>query len=147
VDEEVNRARLESGAVPDRFHRLRQPLGVTSFGINQIVLEPGQRLRIHRHHRQEEVYLVLAGTLTLLVEAEEQRVETGELVRIGPNVRRQLVNRGPERLSLLALGGHGEHEGRDAEAFPSWEQSQGEPPQSVPLPDDLPAGETEPRGT
>ena len=51
---------------------LRRALGVTSFGINQMVLEPRQRGRIHRHARQEEVYLVLEGTLTLLVEGEEQ---------------------------------------------------------------------------
>ena len=50
----------------ERFERLRQQLGVSTFGLNQIVLQPGQRGRIHRHARQEEVYLVLDGTLTLL---------------------------------------------------------------------------------
>lgn len=54
-----------AGAAPERFHRLRKPLGVTSFGINQMVLEPGQRMRIHLHEQQEEVYLVLAGRLTI----------------------------------------------------------------------------------
>ena len=49
----------------NRFVRLRAELGVTSFGLNQIVLHPGQRGRIHAHERQEEVYLVLEGTLTL----------------------------------------------------------------------------------
>ena len=89
----------------ERFVSLRRALGVTSFGINQMVLEPRQRGRIHRHERQEEVYLVLEGTLTLLVEGEEQALERGELVRVAPAVRRQLVNRGPERLVMLALGG------------------------------------------
>ena len=37
---------------------------------------------------------------------------------------------------LLALGGAGEHIGRDGEAFESWEQEQGAPPQEVPLPAD-----------
>ena len=91
----------------ERFVSLRRALGVTSFGINQMVLEPRQRGRIHRHERQEEVYLVLEGTLTLLVEGEEQVARRGELVRVAPEVRRQLVNRGPERLVLLALGGDG----------------------------------------
>jgi uncharacterized cupin superfamily protein len=31
--------------------------GVTTWGINQLLLEPGPRMRIHRHHRQEEVDL------------------------------------------------------------------------------------------
>jgi mannose-6-phosphate isomerase-like protein (cupin superfamily) len=123
----------------DRFVSLRRALGVTSFGINQLVLEARQRGRIHRHQRQEEVYLVLEGTLTLVVEGDEQTVERGELVRVAPEVRRQLVNRGPERLVMVALGGDGEHTGRDGEAFASWDDEKGAPPQEIALPDDLPA--------
>jgi mannose-6-phosphate isomerase-like protein (cupin superfamily) len=130
------RTRLDPDA-GERFVALRRRLGVTSFGLNQIVLESGQRGRIHRHARQEEVYLVLEGTLTLLVEGEETALERGELVRVAPNLRRQLVNGGTERLVLLALGGDGEHVGRDGEAFTSWEDAHGAPPQEVPLPPDL----------
>ena len=55
----------------------------------------------------------------------------------GP-VRRQLVNRGAERVVLIALGGAGEHDSRDALAWNSWdEEGPGHPPQDVPLPDDL----------
>jgi uncharacterized cupin superfamily protein len=43
----------------DRFQSLRRPLGVHSFGMNLIVLQPRQRLRVHAHEQQEEVYLVL----------------------------------------------------------------------------------------
>jgi mannose-6-phosphate isomerase-like protein (cupin superfamily) len=123
----------------ERFISLRRALGVTSFGINQLVLEPRQRGRIHRHERQEEVYFVLEGTLTLVVEGEEEAVGPGELVRVAPQVRRQLVNRGPERLVMVALGGDGEHTGRDGEAFTDWGAADGAPPQDVPLPEDLPA--------
>ncbi len=131
------RLELDSDA---RFVRLRQQLGVTSFGLNLIVLAPGQRGRIHRHRRQEEVYAVLDGTLSLLVEGEEHTLERGALVRVGPEVRRQLVNRGPDRLALLALGGAEPHEGRDGEAFASWDDTEARPPQETPLPPDLPEG-------
>jgi hypothetical protein len=57
---------------------------------------------------------------------------------VAPDLRRQLVNRGPERLVLLALGGDGSHQGRDGEAFASWEDARGAPPQEVPLPPDIP---------
>ncbi len=120
---------------------LRRALGVTAFGMNLIVLQPGQRGRIHRHERQEEVYLVLEGTLTLLIEQEESLLERGELVRVAPDLRRQLVNRSQGRLVLLALGGAGEHAGRDGVAFTSWDSGQGAPPQEVPLPPDLPPTE------
>jgi mannose-6-phosphate isomerase-like protein (cupin superfamily) len=137
VESGIARTRLEPEA-DERFVPLRRRLGVSSFGLNQIVLAPRERGRIHRHARQEEVYLVLEGTLTLLVESEESVLERGELVRVAPDLRRQLVNRGPERLVLLALGGDGEHVGRDGEAFASWEDERGAPPQEVPMPPDLP---------
>jgi uncharacterized cupin superfamily protein len=136
----ISRTRLHPDP-GERFVPLRRELGVSTFGLNQMVLEPGQRGRIHRHTRQEEVYLVLEGTLTLLVEGEAHELQAGELVRVGPEVRRQLVNRHRTRLVLLALGGAHEHEGRDGEAFASWEATEAARPQETPLPDDLPAGE------
>src|SRR3954451_20359951 len=85
----------------ERFTALRRALGVTTFGMNLIVLQPRERGRIHRHAHQEEVYLVLEGTLTLLVEDEETTLQRGEVIRVAPDLRRQLVNRGPERLAIL----------------------------------------------
>jgi uncharacterized cupin superfamily protein len=107
-------ARLDPDGADQRFQRLRGAIGVTSFGINLIVLEPGQRGRVHRHG-------------------------PWELVRVGPEVRRQLVNRGSRRLVLLALGGRGEHAGRDGIAWADWDEAgDGRPPQEVPLPEDEP---------
>src|SRR3954453_7154224 len=126
--------RLEHG-LDERFQRLRRELGVSTFGLNLILLKPGQRGRIHRHQRQEEVYLVLEGTLELVIEREPHTLETGELARVGPDVRRQLVNRSPQRLAVLAIGGANDHEGRDGVAFASWEDSQGGSPADLPLPD------------
>ena len=116
MEDGTTRARLQPDA-ENRFVRMRAELGVTSFGLNQIVLHAGQRGRIHAHARQEEVYLVLEGTLSLFVEGEEATLERGELIRVAPLVKRQLVNRGPGPLHLLAIGGAGEHEGRDGLAF------------------------------
>jgi uncharacterized cupin superfamily protein len=125
----------------ERFVLLRRQLGVGSFGINLIALQPRQRGRIHAHERQEEVYLVLEGELTLLLDGgASHTLRAGELVRVGPATRRQLVNAGGERLVLLALGGAGEHHGRDGRAWESWEEGgAGRAPQEVPLPEDLPA--------
>jgi uncharacterized cupin superfamily protein len=124
----------------DRFQTLRAALGATSLGINLIRLQPGQRGRIHRHERQEEVYVVLQGTLTLMVERESHEVQQGQAARVAPEERRQIVNASSGPLVLLALGAAGDHPGRDGEAFESWDDQQGRPPQEVPLPADLPAG-------
>jgi uncharacterized cupin superfamily protein len=138
VNSGVTLAKLDPDAHEQRFRRLRRDLGVTSFGINLLVMEPRQRSRIHRHEHQEEVYLVIAGELTLLVDGgDEHTLGVGDLARVAPDVRRQLVNRGDTRLELLALGGHGEHEGRDGRAYHSWdEQGEGHSPADVPFPDD-----------
>jgi mannose-6-phosphate isomerase-like protein (cupin superfamily) len=140
MEDGTARARLQDDA-ENRFIRLRAERGVTSFGLNQIVLHPGQRGRIHGHARQEEVYVVLAGTLSLVVEGEETTLERGDLIRVAPDVRRQLVNRGPGDLHLLAIGGAGEHEGRDGRAYSAWDDTEPVSPQEMPMPEDLPASE------
>jgi uncharacterized cupin superfamily protein len=124
----------------ERFQSLRRELGVGSFGINLIRLPPRARGRIHAHEQQEEVYLVLEGELTLVVEGEDHLLGRGAVARVGPAVRRQLVNRGSEQVALLALGGAGDHVGRDGKAWETWDEGgPGRPPQDVPLAPDLPA--------
>jgi mannose-6-phosphate isomerase-like protein (cupin superfamily) len=140
VTEGVSFARLDFDT-PDRFQTLRRELGVTTFGFNFIVLQPGQRGRIHHHAHQEEVYVVLQGRLTLVIEGEERDLDEGGVVRVAPDVRRQLVNRGPGRVAVLAMGSAHAHEGRDGIAYATWDTAVGSPPQETPLPDDLPAAD------
>jgi mannose-6-phosphate isomerase-like protein (cupin superfamily) len=122
----------------DRFQWLRRELGLSTFGLSLMRLRPGQRGRIHRHLHQEEAYLVLEGTLTLLVENEPRELGKGDLARVAPEVRRQLVNRGAEPLLLIALGGAHPHESRDGRAYESWdEEGEGRPSQEVAYPDDV----------
>jgi mannose-6-phosphate isomerase-like protein (cupin superfamily) len=122
----------------DRFVPLRRELGVSTFGLNQIVLQPGERGRIHVHERQEEVFIVLEGTLTLLVDGTPHDLPVGRVVRVAPEVRRQLANYGPDRAIVLALGGALPHDGRDGLAFADWDAAEGAPPQDVPVPEDIP---------
>lgn len=136
MEDGTSRSKLDPDTT-ERFVTLRRQLRVSSFGLNQISMQPGERGRIHRHERQEEVYLVLEGTLTLMVEGEATELAAGDLMRVAPALKRQLVNRGPGRVVMIALGGEGEHHGRDAEAFESWEQEAGAPPQEVPPAADL----------
>jgi mannose-6-phosphate isomerase-like protein (cupin superfamily) len=140
MEEGTARTRLDPD-IGERFLPLRRQLGVSSFGMNQIVLQPGQRGRIHRHARQEEVYLVLEGTLSIFLEGEEAELASGELLRVAPDVRRQLVNYGPDRVVLLAVGGAADHQGRDAEAFGAWSDEDPTSPQELAMPPDLEPGE------
>ena len=125
---------LEAG---ERFVALRRQLGVESFGLNLMLLEPGQRGRVHRHQRQEEVYIVLAGTLTLELDGGEvHTLQPHDTARVGPETRRRLSNRGDTRVALIALGGAEPHVGRDGLAYTDWGDTEGKPPQEVALPPD-----------
>ncbi len=137
MQEGVSFAKLDLDA-GERFVRLRADLGIESFGLNLLLLEPGQGSRIHRHERQEEAYVVLAGTLTLELDGGEVHTLTyGDVARVAPDVRRQLSNRGAERLALLAMGGAEPHEGRDGVAYLGWDDTEGKAPKDVPLPEGL----------
>jgi uncharacterized cupin superfamily protein len=137
MEEGFTRARLDRDS-DDRLIPVRRVLGVSTFGANLIALEPGQRQRIHRHRVQEEAYIVLEGTLTVVIEREEHELEPFDAMRVAPAMRRQLVNRGSERVLVIALGGSAEHQGRDGEAFASWDDVESRPPADLPMPPDLP---------
>jgi mannose-6-phosphate isomerase-like protein (cupin superfamily) len=138
MDTGISTTQLQPDA-QERFVSLRRELGVSTFGINQIILQPGERGRIHRHERQEEVYLVIEGILTLYIEGQPTDIPAGGLVRVAPEVRRQITNLGPARTLLVALGGAVPHDGRDGVAFADWQDQAGAAPQDIPLPEDLPA--------
>ena len=128
----------------ERFVSLRRPLEVSGMGMNLIILAPGQRGRVHDHERQEEVYLVWEGTLTLIVEGEAHDLGARRARRVGPGVRRQIVNRGPERcLDRGARRDAGRARGprRPRLGVVGRHRSPARPPQDVPLPDDLPESE------
>ncbi len=142
MEDGITRTRLHREG-EERFQRLRAELGVTAFGLNLMRLRPGQRGRIHAHERQEEVYVVLEGLLTVLVgagapEPEAHALGPDDALRVAPAVRRQLVNDTGEPVVLLAIGGAQPHEGRDGVAFPDWTAAEGVPPAEAPLPPDLP---------
>jgi mannose-6-phosphate isomerase-like protein (cupin superfamily) len=139
ADPDVTYARLNPD-FGERFQPLRRELDLGTFGLNLITMRPRERGRIHAHERQHEVYIVLEGRLTLMLEGTERVLGPWEAARVGPTVRRQLVNAGRERLILLAIGAAGEHQGRDGCAWTSWdERGEGRAPQEIPLPEDLPA--------
>jgi uncharacterized cupin superfamily protein len=137
VEQGVTRVHADV-ASRERFTSLRRALGVTTFGLNLMSLEPGQRGRIHRHEQQEEVYLVLEGAIRVTVEREPYDLGPFDALRVAPELRREVANPFSERAVLLALGGAHEHEGRDGRAFASWDDMLPRLPSELPLPADVP---------
>lgn len=58
----------------------------------------------HLQDGQEEVYVVLRGTVLLQEGGREHKPAPGDLVRVPPEVRRKLVTQS-EGATVLALGG------------------------------------------
>lgn len=94
-------------AIPGiRFRAARQAIGVSAWGMNVLDFAPnttGYPEHDHQHDGQEEVYLVLEGSLVLQADGKETVLQRGDLVRVGPETRRKFVTR-QSSASLLALG-------------------------------------------
>jgi len=103
------------------FHKAAGALGVSSFGISIVDLEPGAETYPEHDHSeeglggqmfakrpqqlgQEEVYLALRGSGTVEAGGESYPIDADHAVRIDPDVVRKVLP-GPDGLRLLAIGG------------------------------------------
>jgi hypothetical protein len=92
--------------------RARAELGVTSWGMQVFDLPPSWGQYPNHHHGeggdgdpgQEEVYIPLGGSATLVLDRERHELEPGVWARVGIDQLRQLLP-GPEGFRYLALGG------------------------------------------
>lgn len=95
-------------AIPGiRFRAARAALEVSAWGMNVLELDPGCTGHPEHDHAadgQEEVYVVLEGTVTLRTPEGDHLLRAGDLCRVGPGVRRQLVTT-DAGATILALGG------------------------------------------
>lgn len=95
-------------AIPGiRFRPVREALGVTSWGMNVLELDAhctGYPEHDHAKDGQEEVYLVLSGSLVLEAAGASRTFRTGDFIRVAPELRRKFVTK-DEAATLLALGG------------------------------------------
>jgi uncharacterized cupin superfamily protein len=84
---------------------VRRSLGVESFGINLVDLQPGESSPEHdeQSRDQEEVFMVLEGSPTLVVDGESHPAPTGTLARLTPEHRRIVKNDGTEPATLLIV--------------------------------------------
>jgi hypothetical protein len=116
-------------------HRARASLGVTSMGMQVMDFPAGwQGYPNHDHTNdssdendlgQEEVYIPLAGSATLLVDDTEHMLGPGVLARVGPGQKRRIVP-GGDGFRMVAVGG------RPGEAYrpPAWTELGGPLPQA-----------------
>ncbi|CAA6604816.1 conserved hypothetical protein [Rhodospirillaceae bacterium LM-1] len=89
--------------------RLGRALGLSDFGVNLTVLEPGAQSALrHWHKHEDEFIFVLSGELTLITDAGEQLLTAGLCAGFPKNVQdgHHLVNRSSAPASYLEVGGN-----------------------------------------
>lgn len=96
------------------FRKIRQGLGVKAFGVNAIVMPPGIESGFHFHDEQEELYVVLRGTVEIeFGDGSVHTLEAGGLARVDAPVPRKLRNVGDEDATYMIVGGKDGYVGRD----------------------------------
>jgi quercetin dioxygenase-like cupin family protein len=87
------------------FRALSAPLGVGTFKVNRLELKAGGQSPEHDHasNGEEEVYAVIDGSGTLVVDGEEVALRPGHFVFCSPDARRQM-RAGDDGLIYIGIG-------------------------------------------
>jgi mannose-6-phosphate isomerase-like protein (cupin superfamily) len=95
------------------FRKIRQPLGVTAFGVNALVFPPRYEGPNHFHDTQDELYFVHRGTAVFTIDGEEHTVAEGGVVHVESTTPRMIRNAGDDDLVLYIVGGKDGYVERD----------------------------------
>ncbi len=109
------------------FRKVRVPLGVTSMGVNALVLPPRYQAGFHYHDEQEEIYFVHAGDVEIeFGDGAVAHLAPGGIARVDAQTVRRLRNLGDDDAVVFVVGGKGGYVGRDAH-LPEGEERAGGP--------------------
>jgi quercetin dioxygenase-like cupin family protein len=102
--------------VPIQWRFARNALESPELGVSRFTYEPGARMPwAHRHHEQEELYVVVAGSGRAKLDGEVIDIKTWDALRVAPAVIRSF-EAGPDGLDVICIGGR-KPAGPDAERY------------------------------
>ena len=84
----------------------RKALGTGAFGYNLVEIAPGGQIPEHDEAQsgQVELYAILEGEATMLLDGEEHPAPAGTFVSIEPAASRQILNRSDAKVMALLIG-------------------------------------------
>jgi mannose-6-phosphate isomerase-like protein (cupin superfamily) len=120
LKEDVEDQAPNFGLAPDLEARMaRVPLGLEHSGISYQRLAPNFRVPFgHKHKTQEEVYVVVSGSVRVKLEDEVVELKQWDAIRV-PKETTRGFEAGPEGVEILAIGAPSTGPG-DAEVAQDW---------------------------
>lgn len=84
---------------------VRRTLGVQSFGINIVQIPAGEQIPEHDEtdRDQEEIFCVLSGNPTLVIDGRDHPASVGTLARLDPEHKRTVRNDASEPAEVLIV--------------------------------------------
>jgi uncharacterized cupin superfamily protein len=84
---------------------VRRTLELGSFGINIVQIPPGEQIPEHDEldRDQEEIFYVLGGEPTLVIDGEDHRTPAGTFARLDPEHKRTMRNDGSEQAEVMIV--------------------------------------------
>jgi mannose-6-phosphate isomerase-like protein (cupin superfamily) len=84
---------------------VRRTLELESFGVNIVEIGSGEQIPEHDEidRDQEEVFLVLGGDATLVIDGEDHAAPTGTLARLDPEHKRTVRNDSAQPAEVLIV--------------------------------------------
>jgi uncharacterized cupin superfamily protein len=108
------------GLAPNiEFRMARVGLGLQNSGVSYQRLAPNFRMPFgHKHKRQEEVYIVVGGSVRIKLEDDVVELKPWDAVRVAKDTMRGF-EAGPEGVELIAVGAPNTGPG-DADTVQGW---------------------------
>ncbi|TYL36118.1 cupin domain-containing protein [Natronococcus pandeyae] len=99
--EQVNYTDIEP--IYGAMHALGESLGSEQVGVSMVRCEPGWRNKPHDHEANdhEEIYILIEGHATVLIDDDPIEIESGDAVWIPPESTRQIRNGETESAFVL----------------------------------------------
>ncbi|MEA2140348.1 MAG: hypothetical protein QOC91_447 [Solirubrobacteraceae bacterium] len=84
---------------------VRRTLDLQAFGMNIVDIGPGEQIPEHDEldRDQEEVFFVLAGDPTLVIDGEDHAAPPGTFARLDPEHKRTMRNDAPDTAEVLIV--------------------------------------------
>ncbi|MFQ5851542.1 MAG: cupin domain-containing protein [Candidatus Binatia bacterium] len=84
---------------------LARRMGCKALGFSLVRFKPGEGAAfVHRHRVQEEIYMTLRGTGSIVLDGRRQSMPEGTIVRVSPEVYRAIGNDSKRDVVFLIMG-------------------------------------------